>query len=1104
MSFLDRVLDSLNNVGVSAFGISMPVLSKTWTTREGATGDPPLPRFAEDALALELSRDDQLDARWVTPIGGTLRVISNPDQLRTTLVGATRTGIPDDTRNPDGAPLRGAGVLLTVFPQAYLRLQRLYKELLESSSDALVRPVPYYFFYAGSIDESEQSGNVTPGRSLSRRGWLTIYDRYGFPIDPTAVAAIFALIMENHHILQHREPFTDEYRGPTAIQSIAELAAADSVRVWIAHPSGKPYSGDELSGVEALPSGVPGLFVLQDPDDRNPRIARPADQDKLLLGPATNGRLSDAFEPPRLPSETSLRRDFFSIRIIDLESYLLGLDVKNDLSASFNGTRFEHDPVVRLNERIWLLADGNEVLAMSGRALGVEAPDERLSVAQTLDGEFSVPTLSRITPADDVIEVRRRSHWPFFHDRGEPTPLSAGTLPADLREGFEPRAHFIEEASRPNDVVLTLQGLPPHAAVRVYNRLFSAGAREFRGDGAGGVADADGRLTLILRDPFDLVNRRLDDVAVFPRSHPTLMMDVVVVHHSFARESRIYGNVQVEVGEPSPIDSPLASGSNQFNSPERRGISHAAVLGLADRAIPGLEGLPRSTAALFTLFGEPRLDDPSTPRDASRFPTMARRELLVAARADSAWRAVLSGGRLTAESLSADSFLGNPGAPGGRETQLVGVATDGGLLAYDIARAAFRRTTHIVGRMIDLGEDVWAPPSAPDGAEEGSTFAGAVLQTIAPSCETPELGLLKPVLDRLLEDRNPIPANWNELVNWVIERLNDLDLSAIVPGAPPLQNALTSARTRLVNELTRLADSDTGDRLYEELYRELSTSSYGRRDAQWALAGAIRQARRFIYVETPGFCSTRKDYEGDRNPAYAWDMITALRQRLEEVPGLHLILCTPHNPDFAPGFEVLQAYEAADRRRVLHDELGALQDRVVAFHPMGFPGRRSRIEATTIIIDDVWLMVGSSTLRRRGLTFDGGSDVVLTDTQVLDGASPQIAAFRRRILSKRLGISRHVDSELGIMPDASHVRLNDGVESFYLIREMLRAGGLGRIEHLSPGQMPGITPSRIDVANPEGHEFVDELPDGEPDEGPGSSPLLDAVVLTALARAREP
>src|SRR5436853_7617428 len=78
--------------------------------------------------------------------------------------------------------------------------------------------------------------------------------------------------------------------------------------------------------------------------------------------------------------------------------------------------------------------------------------------------------------------------------------------------------------------------------------------------------------------------------------------------------------------------------------------------------------------------------------------------------------------------------------------------------------------------------------------------------------------------------------------------------------------------------------------------------------------------------------------------------------------------------------------------------------RVAAFHPVGFPGRASRLESTVVIIDDLWAMVGSSTFRRRGLTFDGGSDLVFSDLDLVDGVSPAIVDFRRKLMASRLGI----------------------------------------------------------------------------------------------------
>jgi hypothetical protein len=120
-----------------------------------------------------------------------------------------------------------------------------------------------------------------------------------------------------------------------------------------------------------------------------------------------------------------------------------------------------------------------------------------------------------------------------------------------------------------------------------------------------------------------------------------------------------------------------------------------------------------------------------------------------------------------------------------------------------------------------------------------------------------------------------------------------------------------------------------------------------------------------------------------------------------------------------------------------------------------------------VIIDDSWALVGSSTFRRRGLTFDGGYYVALADTQLERGGSAAIAGFRRALIANRLGLPNGPNN-------ASSVRLRDGVESFYVIREALLSGGLGKIERLWNGETPGLDPvhpATIDQANPEGREF---------------------------------
>jgi hypothetical protein len=205
----------------------------------------------------------------------------------------------------------------------------------------------------------------------------------------------------------------------------------------------------------------------------------------------------------------------------------------------------------------------------------------------------------------------------------------------------------------------------------------------------------------------------------------------------------------------------------------------------------------------------------------------------------------------------------------------------------------------------------------------------------------------------------------------------------------------------------------------------------------------------------------QRDYaaHAETAPPYAADLISAIAAQMNAAPGLHVAICTPKFPDVARGYEPAAAYEAAARRTAilsLPTAQHADGSRVFAFHPIGFPGRRSRLEATVVIVDDVWVLVGASTFRRRGLTFDGSTDVVLTDTVLEEGSCPSLRDFRRTLLAARLGIAPTSPSTFGAMPVPSFVRLADGLEACRVIREQLLAGGLGRIEPLWNGMEPGV------------------------------------------------
>ncbi len=1033
--------DTVTSVGIAAWGGSMPVLNPTWT--DATT----LPSVADATLTLTLG-----SGSWRAPLAGTVTV-PGAGGMALTLLG------------PDGVALASTGALvLALHPQAYLRLARLYASVLEDAAGARperalglpFRPVPRWIRYAAT---GARGGNVNPGDALGTAGPCSFHDAAGMPIDPLAVASAFTALMKAHNLLQRRAlaaPFDSNHQ----VSRIAQLAPLPAVvRVRLSDHAGRPHDGARLLGLTALPQPVTGLFTLKassgGASDLSGKVTKgpaagtaftDAQRRLIVLGPATSGRLGQAVAPPKLPSGVTLRRDFLAIRVVELGTFLRGKP-----APTWDGTKLHDQPEVRLNEPVTLLADGNDVLASAGAALAGTGDDPRLAVAQTIEAAFGAPP----TPGAGA-------RWPGFPGTAG-TAAAAGPVPVGLRAGFAMTAGFRLDAAAANaDVVVVLSGLPEEAHVRVYNRLFLADAREGRGDGAAGIVHG-GEVTLLLRDPLRLRPPGAGPVAI--PSQARLALDVVVVKRT--GETRIFGNVATTVGAPpTALAVPALGGPNRFFTAPLRGVSHAGVLGLRPPPLPS--GTTDLLAVVLALTGE------GQPRDASRLPTMAHRELIVAGKAGGNWRGVLSGGRLAGELHSADAQVGAPGGTGGRETQAVGLATGNGRLAWDLARAAFRRTTRVDVRIQELspvsGPNAgrWSQPAEPAALAAGpptatrGTMAAAVLQTIAPACATPELALLRTASQ--INPNVPPPATMDRFLDdWLKPRIS----AALPVNMPYRQQLLDAIRDARAGTAANMA--------YEELKREVMTSAYGRRDAQWALRDAIGRARHSIYIETPGFAPTQRDYAaaGLPVPPYAVDLLTALAARLNAAPGLHVTICVPREPDFGPGYEPAAAYEAKARRQAILGlpTANALDgSRVLAFHPIGFPGRPSRLEATVVVVDDVWASVGACTLRRRGLTLDGSTDVVLTDMDLEDGVCPSLREFRRALVATRLGVSPTTPSAFGHMPDPTWVRLADGIEAFHAIRERLRAGGLGRIERLWSGETPG-TPLAQALADPDGEEF---------------------------------
>lgn len=1056
MPVADLVSNIINNTGVSGFGVSMPVLASEWTNG-------PMPSSTDGTLSLELSASSAAN-NWLAPLAGIVQKVdpgSSPLAEENAAAPILKTLI-----KPDGSVVQGPGILLTIYPQLYLRLSRLYLQLFEDPASAganpvvlqarnlghSVRPVPRFFFYAGTLDADDKNGSLNPGEEVGKSGELTIYDTHGFPVDPLAVASVFNAILLRHPVLQQRNLGNPPNTAGMQITAIADLAgSAPQTRCRLALPNGIPYDGTNLTGFIPAPPQVSGLFTFDVSGGGAPAInvasvsdSFPAEQRRLLLvGPTSSGSFSDNFTPPALPAGISLQRDYFNVGVVQLDSYLLG-------NPAFPGEKLEQKPVIRTNEPVTLLTDGNDLLGAASASIP-PGSTESLVVAPAIQDDFLVPA-----------EAGNNAHWPIFPADPATSPGNV-ELPVSLRDDLNPVATIFDGGNGDTanlDVILTLNNLPEGVAVRVYNRKFTPQAHEKRGDGAGGVVPAGGTISLRLKDPLGIRTPGTPENTLAIPEDSFVLFDLIIVLRNNDKTARVFGNLKADIDTSTSVtDDPTPSGPNRFGSAARRGVSRAAIL--------GLEAPDCSISTTGDFLETVRcLSGETDPRDAPRFPTMARRDLLVAGLSGGIWSGVAGAGRLSPETHSADQRLGAPGGLGGLETQVAGIATQNGQLAYDIARMTIRRTDNIIDRLQVLADDNWNEPNPLNpGAGNSGPIAGAVLQTIAPFSETPELGLLKSVVST--ED---LPETFQELVNFIIQEIDNL-----IPSSSPGRSALlTQVRTQLNNLLAIIGITPQNqERLYNELKRELSSSAFGRRDAQWSLAEAIENARHFIYIESAGFSTTRKDYSGEGVPIpsenYHLDLIQKLRTRLSEVPGLHVIICTPKIPDYGKGYEPFSAFEMNARNTLIRS---LPKERTVSFHPVGFPGRPSRLESTIVVVDDIWAMVGSSAFRRRGLTFDGASDVIFTDLERIDGRSSLISNFRRQLQATRLGIQESRDNTVGRIAEPVFIRLKDGVESFYAIREMLVAGGLGKIARLlnasEPDPVEGLS---IDFVNPDGQEF---------------------------------
>ncbi|MEN8202287.1 MAG: hypothetical protein ABFS28_06805 [Bacteroidota bacterium] len=1010
---------------ISTLGIANPQLSLTWLNGTGTLTE------ASD-FPLQLVNNGDV---WIAPATG----FFNRAFARRLSMEKGETPSSDTW-------------VLSLTPQVKLRLARLYGRVLEgrtTQSDRVQRPVPAYFAFHGTTDGGALEGVAFAGDLLKLEGGrISIHDDNGQLIDGLATVSAFVALMNSFPALVAKDfvdplpstppPFPN-IAGSQLGQLAAGIPAPPSGEVWVRIITlfRNPFTeGENLENLIAI-DAPSGLYRMENPEQAILReVTAPDSRKEQHIGASSFGVLDTTFTPraldPAVPLSTILR-DFLTLYVDDLDLHLLGNETLPD---PFDTDDFKVHSFH--NEALTLLANGNQVTAQAGQIISV-SDQLSLVVSPVVNSDFAV------ADAPDV------SEWPLFPAGND------GNIAGRLREVLV-NAHFLASPDDPRDVFLSIEvpeiepgspQLAPGTAIRIFNRKFLADAREGRGNGAGSVLNSNRISGFRLENPFGL--RPSETIPV----NPILSFDLIAVNRSGSKRSFGLLNAQVVSGRPmDQAEISLASqGANPYVTASERSVAPAGLLGLPAPPLNTLQSITDVQSAVDLALS---LSNETQPRVAPRLPIMTRNETLVAGR-DLAgnWTAMLGGLWLRKDSRSSFHRLGSPGSPGGEEFLGMGLHTSGGLLAYEMARMALRRTRNLADRLTELGTNSnWIPPVS----ASGGTFSIALLQNIAPGADSPALKLIPDVAFDLL------PESWPELVNDVASLL------------PPSVSSLTQVR----NAINNLANNAQGILLYNEFRREVFTSRHGRQDALPVLTSAIKSARDLIYIETSALSYTDYEADGDRDldpPNRDTDLISLIAEQMTNRPNLKVLIAVSKEVLSGQGYESFAA-RAYDRRKKALDILqGVDPRRVTLFHPIGFPGRPLRIMHNLVIVDDIWMFAGSGSFNRRGLLFDGNLSLVCFDRQIERGRSRSIRDFRRKLLENYLGVTPNPGSPPEAFPHPNKVRLGDLNETFFAVRDMLEQGGSGLIEGLFDGVVTGedpVQPSGFphrDLADPDGTSF---------------------------------
>lgn len=350
---------------------------------------------------------------------------------------------------------------------------------------------------------------------------------------------------------------------------------------------------------------------------------------------------------------------------------------------------------------------------------------------------------------------------------------------------------------------------------------------------------------------------------------------------------------------------------------------------------------------------------------------------------------------------------GHPGVPASLETHGAGIKLShrAALMTAELVRDRMFRSTY---DLLSSLSQVSVPQNIGDPAEAGCW--AAVVKTVAPGVEG-EIGLGEAV--------SQIVSGGQNIFN-TLEQVTD---SGALSGVWNLLSSVIGSMPNITQDQVTQA--------VRLLARRLLVSAYGAQETARSLKAAFSRAETLVYIETPAFDNLAlKLFDPTNNPPTK-SLLSYLEDRMTERPGLRVLICVPRHT--MPGTP--QKVEKVRNEGIMDgyvDLINVDMNRALMFKPLAGMDRTLRITSTTVIVDDVYALTGTTHLWRKGLTYDSSVAVAALSEKVSHDGCQEIREFRKKLIAARLGLTEE------LVPDCAEGLLES-------VRLLDQRQGLGRV-----------------------------------------------------------